>query len=126
MSDRVTTARQRIDAWREQHADRFQPVRFHHRDALERRAAGHAGDVRRLLDERLASLIAAYAADLERATPAPTAAACTAASTGLRPLIGILANQAAAPADNSYPELPALDDFRRLWSTLRTESQLRQ
>lgn len=27
---------------------------------------------------------------------------------------------------SSYPELPLLDDFQRLWSRVRTESQLRQ
>jgi len=27
---------------------------------------------------------------------------------------------------SSYPELPALDDFQKLWSRMRTESQLRE
>ncbi|MDQ0009109.1 hypothetical protein J2T07_001286 [Luteibacter jiangsuensis] len=29
-------------------------------------------------------------------------------------------------ASRAYPELPALDDFRKIWSSLRAESQLRQ
>lgn len=115
-------------------------VRFHRIDALERRAAGHDGDVRRLLDARLAELIAAYAADLE--TAASTAlvrdddsvAADASTSDALSGLLGYLAEQAAlrdeVAADEAtprpaFPELAALDDFRRLWSAVRVENQTR-
>ena len=58
-----------LDAWREQGADRLDPVRFHLMDALARRAAGHDGDTRRLLDARLATLLAGYADIVERGAP---------------------------------------------------------
>lgn len=54
----------RLDAWRERGADRMDPVRFRFMEALERRAAPHAGAARALLDQRLAALLDAYAADL--------------------------------------------------------------
>jgi hypothetical protein len=39
--------------------------------------------------------------------------------------LGRLADELAARSV-SYPQLPALDDFQKLWSRMRTESQLRQ
>ncbi|MGN6667767.1 MAG: DUF2894 domain-containing protein [Trinickia sp.] len=56
-----------LDAWRAGGADRVNPTRFRFIDALARRAAGHEGEVRRVLDERLAALIADYSRDIERA-----------------------------------------------------------
>lgn len=115
-------------------------VRFHRIDALERRAAGHDGDVRRLLDARLAELIASYAADLETAASTAvardddSAAADASTSDALSGLLGYLAEQAAlrdeVAADEAtprpaFPELAALDDFRRLWSAVRVENQTR-
>ena len=44
-----------LDAWREQGADRLDPVRFHFIEALERRAAGHSGEARRILDDRVSN-----------------------------------------------------------------------
>jgi len=124
MSKRTVSVRERLDAWREQRADRLDPVGFHHMDALERRAARHEGDVRRLLDERLSTLVAAYAAKVERATSAPANGGS--ARTPLGPLVDTLAAHAATRGADRYPELPALDDFKELWTRLRTESQLRQ
>lgn len=115
-------------------------VRFHRIDALERRAAGHDGDVRRLLDARLAELIAAYAADLETAASTVVArdddsvAADASTSDALSGLLGYLAEQAAlrdevaadaATPRPAFPELAALDDFRQLWSAVRVENQTR-
>lgn len=112
-------------------------VRFHRLDALERRAASHDGEVRRLLDARLAELIAAYAADLEAAAPslaARAAAADAPTSDAISGLIGYIAEQAAlrdqmatdeAPPRAAFPELAALDDFRQLWSAVRVENQTR-
>lgn len=51
-----------LDAWREQRADRIDPVRFHRLDALERRAAALDGSARTLLDAQLAALVDDYAA----------------------------------------------------------------
>jgi len=114
-------------------------VRFQRIDALERRAARHDGEVRRLLDARLDELIAAYAADLETgasalATRDDDAVAEAPASDAISSLVGYIAEQAALrdeiAADDAtprpaFPELAALDDFRRLWSAVRVENQTR-
>ena len=135
-------ARTTLDAWRERGADRMDPIRFHFIEALDRRAAGHSGEARRLLDERLAKLIEAYAIDLERAeskaddTDAKASSGDPARGT-LAGLIDYIANHATADGDgltagsatprpSSYPELEALDYFRETWSKVRSEKQLRQ
>lgn len=141
MNRNATHARAIIEVWLEQGADRMDPVRFHRIDALERRAAGQDGEVRRLLDGRLSELIGAYADDLEgiaaESEKAVGAAAPRAsAGTAVGELVDYIAGQAAkgdagsaaggvAPAA-AFPELGALDDFRKLWSRIRAESQLRQ
>src|SRR5215469_14986649 len=66
MSNSATHARTRLDAWREQGADRFDPLRFHVMEALERRSVDHDGEARRLLDERLSTLLDAYEVDFAR------------------------------------------------------------
>ena len=135
-------ARATLDAWRERGADRMDPIRFHFIEALDRRAASHSGEARRLLDERLSKLIEAYAVDLERAE-SKAGDADTKASSGdptrgaLAGLIDYIANHApadddsltagnATPRPSSYPELEALDYFRETWSKVRSEKQLRQ
>lgn len=138
MSPSGTRARAMLEAWREQHADRLDPVRFHAMDALERRAANHEGDVRRLLDEKLAVLVDAYAGDLEKAAvSAGTTSSETSNRSALAGLIDHLAasrssrdeafatHNAAMPSA-SYPTLETLDEFRKIWSAVRTGSQLRQ
>lgn len=135
-------ARATLDAWRERGADRMDPIRFHLIEALDRRAAGHSGEARRLLDERLSKLIEAYAVDLERAA-SRAGDADTKASSGepargaLAGLIDYIASHvpadgdgltagSATPRRSSYPELEALDYFRETWSKVRSEKQLRQ
>ena len=126
MSERGATARQRLEAWRAQGADRLDPVRFHHMDALERRAAGHDGEARRWLDERLAALLDAYDKTVERASSAASRGEAFNAAAALATLTSALAGHAAGHGVDRYPELAALDDFKQRWSRLRTESQLRQ
>ncbi|MFM0225637.1 DUF2894 domain-containing protein [Paraburkholderia dipogonis] len=135
-NDPASGARATLDAWRERGADRLDPVRFHFIEALERRAASHSGEARRILDERLAGLLDAYAGHIERAaSPAHDAgvrAANEPAHATLKSLVDYIASQdhvAAAtglPRAASYPELPALDYFREVWSKVRTEKQMRQ
>lgn len=147
-SDVTGSARATLDAWRECGADRLNPIRFHFIEALERRAAAHCGEARRLLDERLSGLIAAYAGDLERkaSNAAETAAAPGSAASSAEPaldtlagLVGYVSNPApadgtghgparanAVPRRSAYPELEVLDYFRQTWSKLRSEKQLRQ
>ncbi|MFL9982490.1 DUF2894 domain-containing protein [Paraburkholderia sediminicola] len=137
-------ARATLDAWRERGADRLDPIRFHFIEALDRRAASHSGEARRLLDERLSKLIEAYAVDLEHAASkagdadiGPTASSGQPARGTLAGLIDYISSHAPADGDgvtagsftprpSSYPELEALDYFRQTWSKVRSEKQLRQ
>lgn len=110
-----------LAAWRARGADRVNPTRFRMIDALARRAADHEGGVRRVLDERLAVWIAAYADDVRRAEAADTAntanAATTAATNGaaagcvqtasrrgaLAELVELLASRVAAASESEAP-----------------------
>ncbi len=142
MTERGTSARATLDAWREQQADRFDAVRFHFMVALEKRVASHEGDVRQLLDDRLSCLLDAYACDLDLA--AGDGVAADKAATSRMPVRGalgglvdqlashaatrgnvIISHDAAFPA-SSFPALPALDTFRQIWSRIRVDSQLRE
>jgi hypothetical protein len=129
-----------LEAWREQRADRLDPLRFHFIDALERRAARHDGQVRRQLDARLSGLLQAYADDLAKAAAAPPGSTPP-SRPDARGLLGELLDrfpgetamqgQAVPPVDDTpppaaFPELPALEAFRSIWTKVRTDSQLRQ
>ncbi|MDS0857596.1 DUF2894 domain-containing protein [Burkholderia pseudomultivorans] len=132
MTHDATPARAQLDAWREQHADRLDPVRFRRIDALERRAAAFDGDARRLLDARLATLLDDYAQIVARADDAPAAretpmadAAPPAPTRGaLAALVERLARDAQADRRGIDPAL--IDYFRATWSKVRTEKQYRQ
>jgi hypothetical protein len=136
MSDGGARVRKRLEAWRQQNADRLSPWRFHFIEVLERRAAGHGSATRRLLDERLCKLVDAYAGDLDiAASHAGDADAVTASSAPARGALGGLINdiangQAARGADvatsDALPTLAALDEFRNIWSEVRADSQMRQ
>lgn len=125
MSNRGTRARATIEAWREQGADRLDTIRFHFMDALERRAAGQDGEVRRMLDEKLATLLEAYADDLKKAD-AGRAGKSISPATPARETFGSLVERMTSHNIASFPELAALDSFRKIWSRLHHERQLRQ
>lgn len=131
MSKRAMHARARLDALREQGADRFDRIRFHAMEALERRAADHDGEARRLLDERLRTLLHAYEVDFkhgQRHYQSINGAGDDAVSE--RGLLGALVDHATAgdgtPSSPSFAASEMLKEFRRLWSSLRTHSQMRQ
>ncbi|WP_069704530.1 DUF2894 domain-containing protein [Burkholderia seminalis] len=127
MTDDATHVRATLDAWREQGADRLDPVRFHRIDALERRVAALGGNARALLDARLAALIEDYSAVVARAeeTRATDDAAPVAPRRGaLAALVDRLARDAQADRRGLDPEL--VDYFRTMWSKVRTEQQYRQ
>ncbi|KWI33079.1 hypothetical protein WM04_12895 [Burkholderia ubonensis] len=127
MSRDATRARAMLDAWRASGADRLDPVRFHRIDALERRAAGHDGDARRLLDARLDALLAGYADDVERAGGANEprdVAQARPASGALAGLVTHIARDAQADRAGIDPAL--IEYFRETWSKVRTEKQYRQ
>ncbi len=137
MDDSGIDAAATLDAWRRQGMDRSDPLRFHHVEALHRRAATHDGAARRLLESRLAGLVKRYAGDVERAASGMDAGGATAPATpghgAIAALTARLASQAAtrggapaAGAPRSFPELDALADFRRIWSEVLGRSQARQ
>jgi hypothetical protein len=130
MSSGAKPARARLDALRQQDADRFDLLRFNLMEALERRTADHDGEARRLLDERLSTLLDAYERDLarvpcrERDMPLPGEDAAD-----VRGALGALVDQTAAVEATPTTSLgapEALEEFRKLWSRLRTDSQMRQ
>jgi hypothetical protein len=124
----ATHVRTTLDAWREQGADRLDPVCFHRLDALERRAAALEGGARALLDARLATLLEAFAEVVARAgepaTASGAARAATSARGALAELVERLARDAQADRRGLDPEL--VDYFRTMWSKVRTEQQYRQ
>ncbi|QHB56788.1 DUF2894 domain-containing protein (plasmid) [Ralstonia solanacearum] len=145
MDSAGSRARAMLDAWRERGADRLDPIRFHRIDALDRRAAGHSGEVRRILDARLAKLVEDYTGLERTACNADEAVrAATPGKPARGPLAGLiddLASRApakgngpdairtashAASSIRAYPELKTLDYFRDTWSTVSTDRQLRQ
>lgn len=127
----ATQVRAMLDAWREQGADRLDPVGFHRIDALERRAAVLDGAARALLDARLATLIDGFAKrvardddDAEATRETVQAAASAPARGALAALVEGLARDAQADRRGLDPEL--VDYFRTMWSKVRTEQQYRQ
>jgi hypothetical protein len=85
--------------------------------AMEQRAAGLDGQARQALEARVAEL-RRLAAD----APAEGLTAIAAPrQSPLRELVEPLMHKTTA-----YPEIPALAEFRELWSTLRADSRLRQ
>lgn len=145
-----------LQAWRERGDDRLDPVGFHFIEALARRAATHNGAARALLDARLAQLLDAHAARIaaagttgaiacggERDDPAAPADCASLAPTPPATTRGPLAELAAylaypgAPGEDpdaiaaqarrdAYPDLPALDGLREIWSGLSADRQVRQ
>jgi Protein of unknown function (DUF2894) len=136
--DAIHAARATLDAWRASGADRLDPMRFHLLDALARRAAGYVGETRRVLERRLSGLLDEYTAKVERAAVDESASLAIASeadetnaadTTTLAALVEQLTRhhgRADAPHAAAYPELPAVDYFREVWSKVRTEKQLRQ
>jgi hypothetical protein len=116
-----------LQAWRARGAERMDPVRFAFIDALATRARAHRGDARRLLDTRLSGLIAAYAADLAGWTP--RASAASDAATPLRSLVAAMASRGAVDAASVATPAPqasaVLEEARRVWTQVRTDSQVR-
>ncbi|HEY0332696.1 MAG TPA: DUF2894 domain-containing protein [Stenotrophomonas sp.] len=141
--------------WRREGGDRLDPMRFRFIDALARRAPQHEGAARRLIDQRLSHLLQTYADELAAAQalaaePASAAPDIEEAKSDRGPLAELLAQVAtqrtppvtagrvgagtagtAGASDplsvqDAFPALPALAEFRQLWTGLLAERQLRQ
>ncbi|SEL54790.1 Protein of unknown function [Pseudoxanthomonas sp. GM95] len=139
--------------WRAQGADRHDPLRFAFLDALATRTQAQTGAARALLDARLDGLLAAYGADVAKTKPKTRKAAqAVSVASPLAELLDALragpqASQPPAPASARgtakkksdaaqpkpiaastavFPQMPALDEFQRLWEEVRTARQLRQ
>jgi len=123
----VSDAATLLDTWRGQGADRVDPLRFHFIEALARRASAHEGEARRILDEKLAGALTAYARDVERAADQreTVAAPAPAPADGLGTLVDLLSAHGAALQD-AAGDMAVLDYFRGLWAELRVGRELRQ
>ncbi len=135
-----------LDAWRARGADRFDPVRFRFIEAFVRRMDAVQGDARRILDDRLAQLLAAYgegiataqSADGPEATPVATAPQQEAkpqrgALAELVDHIGRVSAHGAGPAPGDAVaslapsgEEKTLRYFRNTWSRLSAERRVTQ
>lgn len=95
--------------------------------AMEKRAGGLDGEARRVLDKRLAALRVFPADELiNAAAGGETPDNVSAPSRGpLGELVDSITTDA-PPERADYPELPALESFRSLWSGIRSDSQLQQ
>jgi len=122
----------RIAAWRASGGHRFDPVRFHFIETLAARSARHDGEARRLLDDRVASLVADYGAALEAAQAADGDAApppekLPARRGPLAQLVEQVARQAPSPGEGpAAGELKTLSYFRSTWATLSAKRRLTQ
>ncbi|WP_427307364.1 DUF2894 domain-containing protein [Cupriavidus sp. H39] len=152
--DAAARVRAQLDDWQASGADRADPVRFRLMQALARRAAGHGGAARRLLEARLQGLVAAYAAVVQgnadsvgeamgqHAPPGPAPAQTASALGALvhdlaaraRPAIAAAPDAARrlspAPAQAAPPATPLVDTladyFRETWARVSVEQQFRQ
>ena len=134
---RTLPLRAQLDLWRAQQHDRHDPLGFALLEALQARAEAHTGAVRAILDARLSTLRQAYAARLAEATAAAPAAVPAPTTTPLAGLLAALAQRErsapirpAAAAESpdapaAFPALPAVSEFRDLWTRVRNESQQR-
>lgn len=124
-----------LDAWREQGADRINPLAFHYMTALQRRMADHGGGARRVLQEKLSARINAYAKDLERIACQATDGNA-APSTTLGELTDALNRRASArnsgdeiintASRHTLPEMGVLGDVRKIWSSVHANSQVQR
>src|SRR3546814_21197380 len=89
-----------LDAWQERGADSLDPARFYFIKALAKRTATQSGAARRLLDDRLNTLLKSYAADVAKGIG--NAAQATPVESGTGPLADTVASYARqAPPDRT-------------------------
>ncbi len=122
-----------LAALRARGAQRFDPIGLHFIATLARRAAHQQGDVRRMLDAKLAAALAACGERVNSAAMAADTVVCPVPDAHPggrqpRPLADLVQRhlqRRAAQADEGAPgELPALQFFRDTWARLRVRRQL--
>lgn len=96
-------------------------LRLRRIDALARRAAGHQGEVRRVLDAKLARLQAAGVPPLPATTPATRPEATDAPHSALAGLLAHIASQTDAAG-----ELKTLRQHRSTWTRLQLDLRVTQ
>jgi len=127
-----------LGAWRERGLRRLDPVGFRLIEALAARAAVHDGDARRILEARLAELLASYESRAASAAAqaygdGKQAEAGQAAASPLAELLAYIDNRKPAVEQASrhgrsraaYAEIAELDYFRQAWLKVNTRRQLR-
>ena len=126
---------------------RFDPVRFRFIEAMAKRATAHGGEARRMLNDKVATLLAAYDEDRAKAQPTSTAEQKTAAEpsplaelaehisrhapmAGNAPAAPAAAAKAGATTKASAappaPELKSIRYFQSTWSKLSADRRLTQ
>jgi hypothetical protein len=124
-----------IAALRVRGAHRVDPIRLRQAEAMARRALAHQGEARRLLDEKVAHLVAGLERALEARAPAMAAGAPPSS-----PLARLLADLArddpklasdGAEAERPAPaqrqaDLKAVREHRSTWARLGVDQRLRQ
>lgn len=122
-----------VEAWRRRGDHRLDPVRFRFIEALAKRSATHGGEARRILDDKVARLLSAYAEALEKAPRSESGTAKRHEKVQRqRGLLGALADhigQHASPlgdAPTTRDELKTLTQFRSTWSRLSADRRLTQ
>lgn len=139
MADPSADIRQQIAALRQAGAEQLEPVRLYHLQALADRASAYQGQVRHLLDARLAQLLQELKTCMAPSKRTDKQAGDTGPSSAHhQPLAGLVrhiahhAPQAAEGgwdfslpgAQGSRPELKSIRHFRNTWSKLSVDRQV--
>lgn len=126
---------QALAALRTEGGEALDPVGMHYLEALHRRTLGACGEPRRLLELRLEAALARAAQRLQetrasrdrqadaRSSPNPASDAGLASLRALNERLDAIAR---LPADQAPGELRALRRFRRSWSRISAEDQVRR
>ena len=112
-----------LDAWRARGDHHRDPVQFRFIEALAARAAAQRGGARRILDDKLARLLAAYGKALDPRVACADAAANPPAPSDRGPLAALVDH---IGRHASAHDVETLSYFRSTWSRLSAERRLTQ
>ncbi|MEY4139392.1 MAG: hypothetical protein RLZZ371_1574 [Pseudomonadota bacterium] len=138
-ADPSADIRQQIGALRQAGAEQLEPVRLYHLQALADRASAYQGQVRQLLDSRLAQALqelkTCMAQAEGQAKPASDAPLSSSYHKPLAELVRHIAHHAPKAAEGGWdfsptiagrarPELKSIRYFRNTWSKLSVDRQV--